>query len=145
MLSVTKVFRFEAAHVIFGYPGKCSRIHGHSYELHVTVGLKDSPGSYLPGTGMIIDFADLKKIVNEKVIRKLDHRFMVSRAYLSAHSGRFADDELVVMEVEPTAENLVQWFSEQISAVLPDHTRLLHLRLYETKDSYAAWENGSSV
>ncbi len=37
MLQITKIFRFEMAHAVFGYAGKCSHIHGHSYVLHVTI------------------------------------------------------------------------------------------------------------
>ena len=37
MLKLTKIFHFEMAHAIHGYAGACKHIHGHSYELHVTV------------------------------------------------------------------------------------------------------------
>ena len=37
MITITKIFRFEAAHAIHGYPGACANLHGHSYELHVRV------------------------------------------------------------------------------------------------------------
>lgn len=141
MLSVTKIFRFEAAHVIHGYPGKCSRIHGHSYELHVTVALRQAPDGYLPGTGMVMDFADLKRLVNEKVIRQLDHKFIVSRACLAERKYNIGEEELVMMEVEPTAENILEWLSREIRSVLPQNISLQHLRLYETKDSFAEWSN----
>ncbi|MCS6972882.1 MAG: 6-carboxytetrahydropterin synthase [Cyclobacteriaceae bacterium] len=139
MLSVTKIFRFEAAHVIHGYPGKCSRIHGHSYELHVTVGFLDPVQGFIPGTGMVMDFADLKKLVNEKVINRLDHKFIVSHAYLSVRKEFSGLEELVVMDAEPTAENLLEWLNREISTVLPQNLKLQHLRLYETKDSFAEW------
>jgi 6-pyruvoyltetrahydropterin/6-carboxytetrahydropterin synthase len=141
MLSVTKIFRFEAAHVIHGYPGKCSRIHGHSYELQVTVALRHAPEGYLPGTGMVMDFGDLKRMVNDKVIRQLDHKFIVSQACLNDRKYNVGQDELVVMEVEPTAENILEWLSREIRAVLPQNISLQHLRLYETKDSFAEWNN----
>lgn len=141
MLTVTKIFRFEAAHVIHGYPGKCSRIHGHSYELHVTVALRQAPDGYLPGTGMVMDFGDLKRMVNDKVIRQLDHKFIISQACLKERKYNISQDELVVMEVEPTAENMLEWLSREIRIVLPENVLLQHLRLYETKDSFAEWSN----
>ncbi len=139
MLSVTKIFRFEAAHVIYGYPGMCARIHGHSYELHVTVGLRKEQAGFLPGTGMILDFSDLKRLVQSKVTDRLDHKFLVSRAYLEAKGSVFSTDELAVMDAEPTAENILLWLKHEISAVLPENVQLLGLRLHETRDSYAEW------
>jgi 6-pyruvoyltetrahydropterin/6-carboxytetrahydropterin synthase len=41
MISITKIFRFETAHAIFGYEGPCAHIHGHSYELHVSVAAEE--------------------------------------------------------------------------------------------------------
>lgn len=61
MLMVTKIFQFEMAHAIYGYPGACKNIHGHSYELHVTVSADYKKRSYIPDTGFIIDFKELKK------------------------------------------------------------------------------------
>jgi 6-pyruvoyltetrahydropterin/6-carboxytetrahydropterin synthase len=141
MLTVTKIFRFEAAHVIYGYAGKCSRLHGHSYELHVTAGISAESNSYLAGTGMIIDFGDLKRLVTAKVLDRLDHKLIVSRAYLATKPGCFSNDELVVMEAEPTAENILLWLQREIAAVLPENVVLTHLRLYETKDSFAEWHH----
>ncbi len=140
MLSVTKIFRFEAAHVIHGYPGKCARIHGHSYVLHVTIGLKEVAEGYLPGTGMVMDFSDLKRLVNHKVVDRLDHRLIVSQAWCQARQPAFSADEMVVMEAEPTAENILQWLVREIQQVLPEQIQLVHLRLYETQDSYAEWQ-----
>ena len=36
-IRITKKFRFEAAHALYGYDGKCKNIHGHNYNLFVTV------------------------------------------------------------------------------------------------------------
>jgi len=67
IIRITKRFNFEAGHALHGYEGKCKNIHGHSYKLDVTVQgipIKDRSN---PKYGMVIDFADLKKIVKEEI------------------------------------------------------------------------------
>ena len=77
-IRLTKHFSFEAAHALHNYDGKCSRLHGHSYQLFVTViGTPDSnPDS--PKCGMVMDFGLLKKIVNEEIIDKYDHSVVLN-------------------------------------------------------------------
>ena len=84
MLQVTKIFRFQAAHAIYGYPGQCSNLHGHSYALHVTVSGEMQTGDYLAPPGFILDFKELKHIVKYTVVDKLDHHTILSKDYLAA-------------------------------------------------------------
>ena len=51
--------------------GKCNNLHGHNYELFVTVSC-----TVKPNTGFIIDLEDLKKVIQEKIIKKIDHHNM---------------------------------------------------------------------
>ncbi|MEK6781611.1 MAG: 6-carboxytetrahydropterin synthase [Bacteroidota bacterium] len=139
MVSICKIFRFEAAHAIHHYPGKCAHIHGHSYELHVTVQAKQPFDNFIDGLGIIIDFKELKALVQNEVIETLDHKLILSKAYLSETKGQFSHDELVVFDVEPTAENLLLFLRMQIISALPEHVRLHSLKLWETRDSYAEW------
>ena len=139
MISITKIFRFEAAHAIYLYPGDCARIHGHSYELHVTVQATQTSDNFIDGPGIIIDFKKLKELVRNSVIQKLDHKILLSKAYLAATKVEFSSDELVVFEVEPTAENMLVFLSKQIGSQLPEPVHLLSLRIWETRDSYAEW------
>jgi len=139
MISITKIFRFEAAHAIHQYLGNCSNIHGHSYELHVTVQGKQTSDGFIDGLGIIIDFKDLKALVQESAIKKLDHKLVLSKAYLAEEKKDFSTDELVVFEVEPTAENLLIFLRNQIRTILPESVQLTSLKLWETRDSYAEW------
>ena len=77
MYYLTKNFRFEAAHALVGYDGKCRNIHGHSYELQVTVKGLPINDENNPKNGMVIDFHELKGIVNEEIVNRLDHSFIV--------------------------------------------------------------------
>jgi len=139
MLMVTKIFQFEMAHAIYGYPGACKNIHGHSYELHVTVSENKKKRSYIPDTGFIIDFKELKKIVNTHIIQALDHKLILSKYYLSENSSIYQQDNLVSWDSEPTAENLLLYIHSVICDNLPKGISLVKLKLYETKDSYAEW------
>ena len=67
-MHVARDFTFEAAHHLPDHPGKCRNVHGHSYRLRVVC---DAPVD--PTTGLAIDFAEVKRIVNEHVLDQLDH------------------------------------------------------------------------
>lgn len=139
MICITKIFRFEAAHAIHQYQGSCKNIHGHSYELHVSVKAKQPTGGYVEGQGIILDFKDLKAVVKSHVVEKLDHKLILSKAYLAEHKGEFLSDELIIFDVEPTAENILVFARDQILNALPTHVKLHSLKLWETRDSYAEW------
>ena len=72
MISITKIFRFEAAHALHHYPGSCAHIHGHSYELHVTVQAEQTSDDFIGGLGIIMDFKDLKTRVQQCAINAID-------------------------------------------------------------------------
>jgi 6-pyruvoyltetrahydropterin/6-carboxytetrahydropterin synthase len=140
MLQITKIFRFEMAHAIHGYPGKCKDIHGHSYELHVTVASHDKNKNFLPGAGLVIDFRELKHIVNDGLVRQLDHKLVLSGDFMKAHSLAQADN-LLQWEHEPSAENILVYIQRLLREKMPQHIRLIKLKLFETNDSYAEWIN----
>lgn len=118
-VSVTKIFTFDSAHRLDDYVGKCANLHGHTYKLEVTIkGLTDS-------RGIVVDFGDIKQIVNEQIIAKYDHQFLND-----------------LMDFNTTAENMVVHFFEIIDNYLkqldnPTPVRLLRCRLWETPSCYA--------
>ncbi len=72
--SITKIFYFEAAHKLPNHDGKCANLHGHSYKFEVTIsGEIIKTGSK---EGMVLDFADLSKIVNTEILEKWDHQYL---------------------------------------------------------------------
>lgn len=144
MLQLTKIFYFEMAHAIHSYTGDCKNIHGHSYELHVTVSAVAEPKNYIPAPGFIIDFKEIKKTVTTAIIEKFDHKIILSRGFLSAHPSFASLENLVTWEAEPTAENMLIYMSEILCKILPVEIRLVQLKLYETKDSYAEWKNNNT-
>ena len=139
MISVTKIFNFEMAHALHNYEGACANIHGHSYILYVTVkSAKEGEEELIP-PGFIIDFKELKDIVNSKVIALLDHKLVLSREYVNSLESNTSFQNLFLFETEPTAENLIHFISKELIASLPAQVSLHSLKLFETGNSYAEW------
>ncbi len=139
MLTLTKIFHFEMAHAIHGYSGSCKNIHGHSYELHVKVSAIANDETFIPAPGFLIDFKEIKSIVNESIIRKFDHHLLLSDDYLKKNISHSSAENLIIFEAEPTAENLLICIRNILRNKLPENIKLVHLKLFETKDSYAEW------
>lgn len=141
MLELTKIFRFEMAHAIHSYTGACKDIHGHSYELHVTVVWPGRPDGYIPLPGFLLDFKDLKRLTIENVIKGLDHKLVLSNDYIAKHPDILSQENLVSWDAEPTAENLLIHVRNRLEAALPPPIKLAGLKLFETADSYVRWTN----
>ena len=142
IIRLTKEFTFEAAHMLEGYDGLCREIHGHSYKLFVTVKGEPESDSSSPKLGMVMDFGDLKRIVNEQIVGRLDHSFMMRNTLaaediLNHLSYRFA--KIVLTDYQPTCENMLSDFAERLLGALPENIELCSLRLHETASSYAEW------
>jgi len=141
VIRITKEFRFEAAHALWNYDGLCKNIHGHSYILYVTI--KGSPVSdpMDPKNGMVMDFSQLKKMVNDAIIGPLDHALMVNantpHKELAETNQMFG--RVVALPYQPTCENMIVDFAARINALLPKNVSLQALRLHETATSYAEW------
>jgi 6-pyruvoyltetrahydropterin/6-carboxytetrahydropterin synthase len=129
------------AHALHHYQGPCAGIHGHSYILHVTVRSAKKDGNELTSPGFIIDFKELKEIVNSKVISLLDHKLVLSSERINTLESYSSFHNLFQFGTEPTAENLLLFISKKLIASLPAHVLLHSLKLFETGSSYAEWIN----
>ncbi|MCD6332009.1 MAG: 6-carboxytetrahydropterin synthase [Bacteroidales bacterium] len=140
-IRVTKIFRFEMAHALWGYDGLCKNIHGHSYILKVTVTGTPIDDITDSKSGMVIDFGDLKNVVNNQIVEVYDHALVLNnRAPVENFDGiEEMFDRKIWCDFQPTAENLVIHFADLLKKSLPDHVQLYSLRLYETANSYSEW------
>lgn len=123
-ITITKEFIFHAAHMLPWHQGKCKELHGHTYKLQVTV------FGEMRSEGIIVDFGDLSKMVNEAVINRLDHIYL----------NDVIDN--------PTAERIVQWVVDRLNEEFDALTafnltdlQLVSVRLWETPTSYVEWSN----
>lgn len=128
-LTITKEFKFEAAHRLFIKDneklsktvfGKCNDLHGHSYKLFVTVSGPEK-------NGMIINFIDLKKIVNEYIIDDLDHAMLNDVTWLSAG---YTTCEVMIQKIWERLEESFEMFGCYMEKLV----------LYETATSCATLE-----
>jgi len=89
---------FDAAHLLYDYPGECRNLHGHTWDIEVSV-----ESSQLCELGMVYDFALLKKDL-KSVLNRYDHKYL---------------NEIEPFdEISPTAENLARIIFEELSQVI---------------------------
>ena len=141
-IRLTKEFNFEAAHSLEGYDGACREIHGHSYRLFVTIKGEPSADGYDPKQGLVMDFGLLKQIVGEQIVSRLDHAFIMRRSEQSEQVQAMLEGiyhNIVLVDYQPTCENMLADFAERLLEALPDEVELYSLRLHETATSFAEW------
>lgn len=138
---VSKEFNFEMAHALWNYDGACKNIHGHSYRLFVTILGSPIAEESNSKFGMVLDFKDLKNIVNKNIVEVFDHSLIV---YKKADGKILANlrkmyEKVFVYDFQPTCENLIIYIATVISNKLPPDITLHSLKLFETANSYAEW------
>lgn len=147
-IRITKQFSFETGHALYGYDGKCRNVHGHSYKLRVTViGEPISDASNVK-FGMVIDFTDLKKIVLEEVVDVFDHATVFNKNTPHVELAKELQDRghhVILVDYQPTSENMVIDFADKIKKRLPKGLQLHSLRLQETDSSYAEWYQSDNI
>lgn len=147
-IRITKQFSFETGHALYGYDGKCKNVHGHSYKLSVTVIGKPITDKSNVKYGMVIDFGDLKKIVKEEVVDVFDHAtvFNKNTPHIElANELKSRDHHVILVDYQPTSENMVIDFADKIKKRLPAGIELFALRLQETDTSFAEWYQSDNL
>ena len=140
-IRITKEFRFEAAHALTGYDGPCRNVHGHSYELSVTVTGVPVTDRQSTKLGMVMDFGDLKKIIKKQIVDPFDHALLLNSELQPAELHKFGEPftNIVLLPYQPTSENFLIDFAKRIRELLPEGVSLHSMRLRETASSYAEW------
>ncbi len=137
MLTIGRIFYVECAHHLPKHKGNCKFLHGHSYKIEIVLVGKQHQGGLQKG--MIMDFGILKNVVNKKVIDIIDHKLLNNIPGLE----------------NPTVENMAKWIvyiligKNPVTLTLVEQSfetklmmdHLLQVKVWETKDSYACFEN----
>ena len=97
---------FDAAHFLSSHKGKCKNLHGHRWGVYVLIQTKEKIN------GMIVDFGDVKEIINE-----FDHQCL---------------NDLIPKGMEPTCENIAEILHTKISAIIKQEAFKLKVRVYES-------------
>ncbi|MHB8474278.1 MAG: 6-carboxytetrahydropterin synthase QueD [Gammaproteobacteria bacterium] len=112
--SLKVVTDFASAHTLRGYPGDCSRMHGHNWKLEVEV-----VANGLDEHGMGVDFKVIKQTART-LAGQLDHRYL--------------NDIAPFDRINPTAENIAAWFFRGLSQTLNDaRIQVSAVTLWETE------------
>ena len=133
-IRISKHFNFEMAHALFDYDGPCKNIHGHSYELEVTL------RGRIKESGFVIDFKELKAIVNKDIVNRLDHTLLLSKKSYEQYPelAKLPYNQINV-DFNPTCENMLVYFVNSLKDKIPTDVELVRVFLRETPTSYAEW------
>ena len=138
-IRLTKEFRFEGAHALKEYRGKCRHIHGHSYRLQVTISGIPNIHPSDPTNGMVMDFGTLKELVHHLIIEPFDHALLLRDDSPLADELKEQYQNVWILPFQPTCEQLCIHFASLLAPVIPRPSTLFSIRLYETPSSFAEW------
>ncbi|PIT22992.1 6-carboxytetrahydropterin synthase QueD [Snodgrassella communis] len=139
MFKIAKEFQFDACHMLDGHQGKCHNLHGHTYRLIVEVSSPLQPqGS---SKEMVMDFADIKTIINQHIISQLDHAYLYDETNNNerkiAALLKQMQRKVFAFPCRTTAEGISRFIFNQLTAYLP----VSKITLWETPTSYCEYQN----
>lgn len=115
-------FKFDAAHYIDGYDGKCGRMHGHTYKVHMKAkSHKLNPSAYLKSVDMVCDFKELKWAAKDSERGGFDH-------------GVLND----LIQENTTAERIAEYIHQETKKRIPSGIEL-EVTVWETETSWVCY------
>ena len=118
MYEVKVKSKFSSAHYLRGYRGKCEELHGHNWHVEVTCNAGE-----LNNIGMVVDFGELKKWLNE-IVQGLDHKHLNELEYFKT--------------VNPTSENIAKYLYDNLTGKIPG-AKINTVTVWETDSSAATY------
>ncbi|WP_324665481.1 6-pyruvoyl trahydropterin synthase family protein [Haloarcula sediminis] len=117
--------RISAGHRLMHHDGKCSRPHGHNYEVTVRV------TGELTDEGWVVDKGEVTSVIDE-----WDHRFLVEQGdpLVEAFEESGDGDALVVLEHPPTAEVMAAILEDRLTDRLPETVSEVRVAVRETSE-----------
>ena len=137
MYILTTKSKFDSAHFLKGYDGKCANLHGHRWTVSVDVG-SETLQEEGPFKGMVVDFGKLKDDLKEET-DKLDHALIAEKGSLMPETVEAMTKEgfrIVDFEGRPTAENLAKYFYDVIKT---KGYQVIKVSVFETPDNQASY------
>ena len=147
-MKIVKIIQWDMGHRVMHHRSVCKGLHGHRYKAEICMSGDLVSESTASEEGMVIDFADIKKISQEFIQKKLDHAFMVweKDAELLNFFKESKGHKPVIVPFTPTAENVAAYIFHELQNKFSDVYKTgLHLhsiKLWETPTSYALYEVG---
>lgn len=139
MYKIAKEFSFDMAHMLDGHDGKCKNLHGHTYKLQVEVsGELEESG---PKRAMVMDYGDLKKVVNQYILDEMDHAFIYDlhseKETKIANLLKDLDSKVFGIPYRTTAEAMAKYMFDTLKNKANIPVSLI--RLWETPTSYCEY------
>lgn len=142
MTKITRKFTFDAGHRIFGHESKCNNLHGHRYEVEVSV-----QGSYLDNLGRVVDFGVLKTCLGKWIDDNLDHRMILAKNDPTREMWRQLQEKETgsapfIMNVPPTAENIAALIYTVAALIFAERTNefvVTEVIVHETANCWASY------
>lgn len=128
---------FDSAHFLKGYEGKCSNIHGHRWQVEVTVASEDVEAEG-PIRGMIVDFKTLKEDL-KSLADAFDHKLIIEEGSLRETTKEALKEEgfaMVELPFRPTAEQLAEYFYDKMEE---KNYQVVLVKVYETPNNCAGY------
>ena len=140
---ITRRMEFDAGHRIPNHTSQCRHLHGHRYTIEITLSGDIITTEGQPEQGMVMDFSDVKRIANEKLVDVWDHAFLAYRGDKAVCDflASLPNHKTVILDTVPTAENLAQIAFGILNPAFQDtynnRLRLERVRIYETPNNWA--------
>ena len=109
-MQITSRLEFDAGHRIPNHKSQCRHLHGHRYAIEITLSGDIIAKEGQSEQGMVMDFADVKRIAREKLVDEWDHAFLAYRGdkAVCEFLASLPNHKTVILDVVPTTENLAQ-------------------------------------
>lgn len=140
---ITRRLEFDAGHRIPSHNSQCRHMHGHRYAIEITLSGDIITDEGVAEQGMVMDYAEVKRIAKAVLVDEWDHAFLAYSGdlpvlqFLQSLEGH----KTVVLDVPPTAENLALTAFQLLDTAYQDHygnhLRLEQVRLFETPNCWA--------
>ncbi|WP_281194166.1 6-pyruvoyl tetrahydropterin synthase family protein [Halorubrum sp. F4] len=129
-IGVDNPIRISSGHRILHHEGKCSRPHGHNYEITVKV------TGELTEEGWVVDKGDVTDVIDA-----WDHRFLVEEGdpLVDAFEASGDGDALVVLDHPPTAEVMSVLLEQRMLDAFPDTVSDVSVSVSETGELCASY------
>ena len=133
---ISKDIKFDCAHMLSNYGGPCANLHGHTY--HGTITLEGTPTG---GTGMVVDYNEIKRVVD-----MFDHAIVFSacavRSVAEHDLHEWAETNNMKYVEMPTGKSTAERMAEYIASLFIDYHNVtkVTVRLSETDGSWAIAE-----
>lgn len=128
---VKKQIAFCYGHRLLDHEGKCKHLHGHNARLEIEV-CSDT----LDALGMVMDFADVKRIAKDWIDENLDHKMLLHKKDPAVPLLQGIDEPLFLMDENPTAENIAKVIFDELCAL---GLRPTCVTLWETQTGAASY------